>query len=128
MSTPKTTYEVQGLHKLAEPDNFEHGCHGQTVATWIDVRFSAATVPELVEKLRDFLDVHPDAVTLDACEEPGRVDLQLLENDAGERPSREELAEWQADKRDLWAATYTGYAQRVTRETVPLLPLVEAGT
>ena len=74
----------------------------------------------MAAKLAEFCGAEGDAVTLDACEEPGRLDIQTTENDAGEMPTRTELEEWKAGKRDLWAVTYSAQVEQVERRPVAL--------
>jgi len=54
------------------------------------------------------------------CGDAGRVDIQTLETDDSQSPSKAELEAWKAGKLRLWACTYTFHVQEVTRKTAQL--------
>lgn len=102
------TYAIQSFHKFAEQDDFERGC---LIGTGRDSSFSLSlkgkTLAELVQQIAAFFGIEAEAVTLNACEEAGRIDAELTENDDGHPATPAELASWKAGRLRLWAATYT---------------------
>lgn len=119
-------YEVNGGLKDWEEDVFAHGCQpGTGACTSLNVRLRADSVEELVKKINDFIGNDDlGAVELDACDEAGRIDVQMLETDDGTAPTERELALWKAGELRLWLANYSFQVEAVERRTVELAPLV----
>lgn len=117
-------YETRGCHKYWEENSFSEGCKGGTHGNaFIDVHFSADGVDALVNKIVDFLGGDCD-VELDACGEPGRIEVQMLETDDGTAPTERQIERWKAGELRLWLADYSFYVEAVERRTVELAPLV----
>jgi hypothetical protein len=118
----KTQYEVRGWIKNTEEDNWEKGCDPDSGSCFAgDDQFEANTVEELVNHLMQFAGTDDrEAVTLDACEEAGRVDIQVIENADGYHASKPELEAFKKGKCRLWLADYTFQVEEVTREEVEL--------
>lgn len=117
----KTTYEVDGFLKHAEEDLFEEGCVGRSSEYYGDMSFSADSIDALVNELRGFFNIcDADCISLDSCDEPGRIDLFRDECDDTSEPSKEHLELWKQGKARLWYCTYTFNVERVTRSTVSL--------
>lgn len=114
-------YEINGCLKMVEEDVFEHGCQPETGQSWhIDVKLSADSVAGLVEKVLEFCGGRPGAELLDACEEDGRIDVQVMETEDGLPASDADLDAWQEGKLRLWLADYSFRVELVERKTVPL--------
>lgn len=116
------TYECNGWYKFAEQDDWEHGCDPDTAFSYAgDEIFKGETVEDLLKKVRDFVGVpHNYEVDLDACEEPGRVDIQILENKDAYVATPSEIEAWKRGEIKLWAATYSFEIQEVERRSVNL--------
>ena len=117
-------YEVNGWFKYAEQDDYQEGCLPETGFTFSgDERWSAETVPELLNKLRSFVGVDDDyEIELDACDEDGRVDISVMENESGYTVMSERgLDKWKRGELALWYATYTFMVEQVERKGVRLL-------
>ena len=114
-------YEVQGWAKFIEEDNYDHGCIGQTQYNTGNDSFSADTIPALVDKCRAFCGADPEGVLLDSCEEEGRLDIQVTEDDNGTPASASQIEDWKRGELRLWLACYTFTVERVERETVSLI-------
>lgn len=118
------TYEARGFIKYAEEDTFQNGCdpdstHGFDSDSPI---FSGDTPAAVIADIAAFLGVHPDdaAISLDACDEPGRVDVQMMERDDGQEASAADVDAWKARKIRLWLVDYSFQIERVSREAVTL--------
>lgn len=109
------TYESKGCLKIAELDNFEHGCHGKVQTMWIDVRASGETLDDVKTAIRDFCMCEEGALEINACAEAGRIDAQVTENAEGYPPSESELELWKAGELELYAVTYSFQFEQVTR-------------
>lgn len=115
-------YEVNGCLKMVEEDIFEHGCQPETGQSWhIDVSFKADSIPALVQMIRDFCGARDGAEMLDACEEDGRIDVQVMEREDGMPASDSDLDAWQEGKLRLWLADYSFRVELVERQTVALM-------
>jgi hypothetical protein len=117
-----TTYEVDGWYKFAEQDNYEHGCDPDTAFSYSgDEVFKGESIEALLKQVRDFVGVpHDYEVDLDACEEPGRVDIQILENKDAYVATSSEVGAWKRGQIKLWSATYSFEIQEVERKPVRL--------
>ena len=116
-------YEVNGWHKYGERDYYEEGCNpDEYVSFGGEDRWSAETVPDLLNKLRSFVGVGGDyEIELDACEEDGRVDISVMETNDSYTASTNELDKWKKGELALWYSTYTFIVQKVERKGVRLL-------
>lgn len=119
------SYEVNGALKFYEEDVYAHGCTGNGSTTWIDIRWQAETLLELVAKLNSFVqNNNPENVLYDACDEDGRLDIQVYENEYGHTVGANEIAEWKEGKRRLWLCDYSFRVERVERKAISLAELV----
>lgn len=118
----KTQYEVRGWTKTTEEDNWEKGClpNSGSCLSGHD-QFEAKTVEHLITYLMQFVGTDDrGCVTLDACDEAGRIDIQIMENAEGHHASRPELEAFKKGKCRLWLADYTFQVEKVTREVAKL--------
>jgi len=114
----EVTYEVDGWVKYVEEDNWEEGCIGGIESYDGSDRFHASNMPELLEKLQDF--VYEGSIEVDVCDEKGRVDICRMENENGDSLTCAEETAWRKGEGKAWYAVYIFYVQKVTRETVDL--------
>jgi hypothetical protein len=117
-------YEVNGWHKFGEQAHHEIGCDPDNYVSFSgNERFCAVTIPDLLIKLRGFVGVDDDNadVSLDACDEDGRVDINVLETADGYVADKWQIEEWKRDEIPLWFSTYTFYVEEVTRRSARLL-------
>lgn len=116
-------YEVNGFIKHSEEDVFADGCIPSSggISADMSIRFNGATVDDLVKALMEFVGADdPDSVQIDACEDPGRIDIQVLENAEGHVASIHEIALWRTGKCRLWLCDYSFQAEFVDRRVVSL--------
>lgn len=101
--------QVNGWFKIAEEDNWENGCSLDS-STAFDGRdnFHAETETELIEKLMAFTgETEKQNVLINSCDEDGRLDIQVYENENGERASEREMELFKKNECRIWLATYT---------------------
>lgn len=115
-------FEAVGYIKHSEIDNFKNGCDPSTAQTSFNtyLQFSAESAPELIERMREYFGVDQEAITLDACDEIGRVDIQLHEDTEGMIASNWEIERWKEGLTILRLASYSFMVQEVTRQPVKL--------
>jgi hypothetical protein len=108
--------EVKGWVKYAEEDIFSDGCIiGTGYSTSGDLSFSAETEETLIDSLVSFVGADKSSVELNACDEPGRVDICLLENADGFAASKRQIEAWKLGHERLWYCTYIFQAHKVER-------------
>jgi len=115
-------YETNGWIKFVEEDNFENGCLPETsVAFGGNDTFKADTVEALLDKLNAFVgNTDASAVSLDACDEPGRIDIEIMENELGYSPNARELDAWKQGKCRLFLVNYSFHVEQVQRSAISL--------
>ena len=116
-------YEVDGWHKFGERDYYETGCDpDEHIHFSGSDRWSAETVPDLLNKLRSFVGVNGDyEIELDACDEDGRVDISVMETGDSYPASGWDIDKWKKGELALWYSTYTFIVQKVERKGVRLM-------
>lgn len=113
------TYETNGYYKHSERDNWEHGCQDDYRSDDGHFLLTSGTLDDLLGQMLAIAGVErkdaKESVELNACDEAGRVDISLTENDDGLPATEGELTRWKAGEIDLWYATYTFHVQEVNR-------------
>ena len=123
----KTKFESIGIWKHSEEDTYDHGCNGKSdLSAYIEKNLATDSAPEIVAKFANWLGMKPEDAELDVCEEAGRVEFQRMEDGEGYEASEQQLKDWKRGELKLYAATYTIYVERVTRESVTLSTPTEA--
>lgn len=107
----KTSFTVRGFMALSDPDTYNEGCDPYKTKAYFDSNFqlSANSLPALLSVLRQQFHAKDDDLTLDACDEPGRLDLQVYQREPFmvSRLSDKTIEDWQAGLRVLWLTSYT---------------------
>jgi|SRR5688572_5244189 len=115
-------YKIDGLLKFSEEDSFEEGCIGPGSLSEVDILWTGSNPLEVIQKVMDFLGVDKEAVSLNSCDEVGRVDFSLLENGDGYQlydfPSQ--VDDWKAGKIKAYDVCYTGQVVECTESPVNL--------
>ena len=116
--------EVQNLFKMSEENNFKEGCNPDTTQiSNVDISFSEHTLHGLLDKICEQLGIEndPENYELNAGDEDGRIDFQVMENADGIKADKQDLDAWMDGNKRLWACTYTAQVKFVKRETLKLL-------
>lgn len=114
-----TKYQIHGLLKFAEEDIYDEGCQPETGFTdHIALDFRGDTTEEVIQKVADFLGVDQDGIERNACDEPGRVDFSLMEDEQATPASKHQLERWKNRQERLWAVTYTAHVEKVEPVTL----------
>lgn len=115
------TFQTGTALKYVEEDSYKEGCNPDTAEThMVEVELVKPTLAELIEEVKSYWGVTDDDIMLDSCEEPGRLDIQIMENEMGTTASNAEIEQWKTGKLRLWSACYTYHIQMVTKTTIPL--------
>lgn len=120
-------YIARGTLKHTEEDVFSQGCLPETSQTeYIEIEFRADTLDELLSDIFAYSRASSKEDCLfDACGDPGRLDVQVYENDRAERATRKELEDWKQGHVRLWLADYIFQIESVTSELVNLTEACE---
>ena len=110
-----TRYQIKGLLKFAEEDNYKDGCLPDTATHYsVDYTFNGTSKEEVIKKVADFLGVGEDGIERNACDDKGRIDFALMEDDEGTSPSKSQIDAWKKGRERLWYVIYTGHLEKVT--------------
>jgi hypothetical protein len=108
-------YRLANFLKFAMIDNYNEGCDpDSTFSTICEVTFTGKTKDEVIEKAASFFGCQPDDIERNACDEPGRIDFQVMECDDGTTANKNDMAAWKNGQRRLWDVTYTAYLEKVS--------------
>lgn len=115
-------FETNEGFVFSEEDSFENGCLSNTQQSWIyDVDFKADTVKELLQKIKEHFEVDDQDISLNSCDELGRIDIQKLKNKRGYFLTPSEIEEWKKGKIQAWSVCYTYTIYEVERKIVDLV-------
>lgn len=119
-------FEFNGYHRVSERDYWDGGCDANSATdTFIDINVQVESIEALVKKIGTMTGARPEHITLDACDELGRIDAQVTENRHGRKANATELGMWKEGKIPyLFATTYSFYVKEV--RTIELSSLVAA--
>lgn len=120
----KEYYEINGWIKFADEDRFNEGCTGDAVQFCGKDVFKGTHPNSVIAKFCDFVGAEKSNVELNSCDESGRVDICVMENGDGYPASKREIELWKSGDVRLWYAVYTGYVDRVHRESEDLAGVV----
>ena len=114
-------FESNGFLKMAERDNYEKGCYGPAQDSFVNFSIKVKTLAEILKIIENVIGCERDAISVNACDEPGRIDAQVMENDQGLQPTAREWENFKAGRLDLWACTYSFQFDEVTRTSAKFL-------
>lgn len=111
-------YVISGWIKYSEEDVYDKGCIyiGRDSMVGGSDRFVGKTPEEAINNFLEFFGANKDCLDINACDEVGRVDICLMEDEAGSQADENEIQLWKKNKKRLWYAVYTGYIEVVTRK------------
>lgn len=111
----RTQFVIEGGIVLSDLDNYENGCtFDNSEHFWIEDKFCGDTLDELLSSVAQ--EFCGNDFSLNACDTPGRVDLQVLQQKPDDRRAipPDVLQAWKDGKRKyLCATTYTFSVQLV---------------
>lgn len=100
-------YFIEGFDVHKEVDIYKEGCQQPYFSTCVAINMSADNQDILLQKICDFLDVENNDIEVNACDEKGRIDVQLMEDVDSNKPSKGDIASWKMGKKKLWLSTYS---------------------
>ena len=101
-------YVLKNGMKMVEEDDYEKGCLPETsFMVTMDVEFKAQTTDRIIKQVENFFAVEREDILVNACDEPGRLDVQVLENGHGYTASESEIEDWKQGLVKLYAVCYS---------------------
>lgn len=103
-------YKVLLTLKFAEEDTYKEGCDPNSAnSTHLDLDIKGYTQEELINSIKSYFGVEREAIELNACEDKGRIDVQLMETEDGSSPNNVDMESWREGSLRLWAVNYSLY-------------------
>ncbi len=118
----KSEYVVKGFIAHSDIDNFEEGClieGGKTMfGNSSEHTYKSDTLSGLIDILCKEFKAEPDAVSLNACDELGRLDIQVNQREpfVCAKPSANTMEEWKNGNINLWLTDYSFQVERIVTE------------
>lgn len=101
-------FAAMGWVSLSQEDHFQNGCIGKTQMNGGHETFTGPTIEKLIEQIASFVDQDNfKNITLDACEEAGRLEISVYQCEDGSSASEDEVQQWREGKLRLWLADYS---------------------
>lgn len=119
METSKTLkYVATGSFKHADEDVYKNGCSADGFTTSLQrEKIEASTLEELLDGIMTYCGCEDKkSVLLNACDELGRVDVQVYETKDGKTANSADLARWKRGERRLWLCDYSFEVEEVLSE------------
>ena len=99
-----------GVQKFSEKDNWENGCTGEIIYEYINSPVQVNTKEDAIRYCLDFTgEINRDNIEFNSCDEPGRIDIQVQEDDCGNRLTEEQWELFKKGKIDSYLVTYSSY-------------------
>lgn len=127
----KNYYQIKGFLKHSEEDIFQDGCQPNSgISHYIDYEIRCEKIDDIIKNAMSFLGINDKkSVLINACDEPGRIDFQVMENSEGCSASDSETNQWKEGKKRLWLCNYSCKVSYISETTdIDLMPLVTNST
>ncbi len=115
------TWESGQAFKFIEEDVYSKGCLPETAQNFsVDITFTNKSKKGLLAAIKNSFDVKDDALILNSCEEDGRLDISVMEDEGGYQATPQDIASWKKGKRRLWSSIYTYNINKVNKQIVKI--------
>lgn len=103
----------KGYFKHTDRDNWENGCIDTVSSYFVPNYFECRTKEEAIRHCKDVTgETDEGALELNFCDDPGRIDIQVQEDENGNRLTPSQWEQFKAGEIDTYLATYSFYFQR----------------
>lgn len=117
-------FECHLCLKRIEEDTWETGCLPETAQEFqLSIPIRGASIAEVTQQIAAFTGCTEDQLEIDAAEDPGRIDAQVLETDQVDPMSAAYRTRWRNGQIKGYLATYSFYFEQVTRVPAQFHPL-----
>lgn len=101
-------YRADGFFKMSEEDIYEEGCIPNSGSCFSSHEiFRSHSLDSLLDTIACFVGAERKDIELNACDEPGRVDICMMENEMGYPATKAEIEAWKEGKARLWDSIYS---------------------
>ncbi len=109
------TFKAKATMWFKEVDNWEQGCQMEGGKSGMDGSvFKADTLPALIALLNEHTgNKDMQNVLMNSCDEKGRIDIQVYENERGTPMTKAHEAKWKEGKAIVYLACYTFRVERI---------------
>lgn len=96
-----------GYIKFSEEDNWENGCNGNVSSYVVDHNI-CGTKEEIIRQIQDTTgEISTDSFVFNSCDENGRIDVMVQENENGERLTESEWRQFKSGEINTYLCTYS---------------------
>lgn len=100
-------YQASCVFRFTEEDVYSEGCLPETSITSVyDIEFKNSSLDQLIKMIQEHFGVTDNECLFNSCEEKGRLDIQLLEDENGYKAYPSDIKLWKKNQKRLWLATY----------------------
>lgn len=97
-----------GYLKFSELDSWENGCSGECETIFVKYQIESKNKEEAIQQVKDITgETCDDAIELNSCDEPGRVDVQVQEDEHGNRLTQDQWEEFKQGRIKAYLVTYS---------------------
>lgn len=96
-----------GYIKFSEEDNWENGCIGNSSSYFVNYNIRGSK-EEIIRQIQDITgEISTDNFDFNSCDEQGRIDIQIQENENGERLTEKEWEQFKSGEINTYLSTYS---------------------
>lgn len=118
-----TYYEARGYVKFGEEDIYSEGCQPNT--SFGDMGndiFYGEDCKTIIKNCQEFCgSTRANELIFDSCNELGRLDISVFENEDAYPASQQEIKQWKKGKIKLYNCIYSFQIVLISKETVSLI-------
>lgn len=101
-------YRADGFFKMSEEDIYSEGCIPNSGSCFASHEiFRSHKLESLLKTITNYVGADMEDVEVNACDEAGRVDICVMENESGYKATMKEIEAWKEGKTRLWDTIYT---------------------
>lgn len=101
-------YRADGFFKVSEEDIYEEGCIPNSGSCFSSHEvFRSHSLDSLLDTIAKYVGADRKDIEVNACDEPGRVDICIMENDDGYPATEKQIELWKEGKTRLWDSIYS---------------------
>ena len=106
---------TNGFLKHSELDNWGNGCTGECNSYFVEYPGKFKDKQQAIEFIKNITgEIDEDSFEFNACDEPGRVDVQVQENENGDRLTQQEWDDFKQGKINSYLVTYSFYFKQLS--------------
>jgi len=101
-------YRADGFFKMSDEDIYSEGCIPNSGSCFSSHEvFRSHNLDSLLDTIARFVGAERKDIEVNACDEVGRVDICMMENESGYPATQKEIELWKQGKTRLWDSIYS---------------------